>query len=467
MASWEKRGDDTYRLIAYCGYDSTGKKKTPKRKTIKITEKMSDKQLAKYLDKEAILFQEEVDKGSYLDASKIRFDEFSKRWLTDYAEKQLQPKTIAGYKDNLWRINQAIGHIKLDKLQPHHLTEFYNNLLENGVRLDSKYTLNCHYIVQIKTQKEAIAEHANINLNTLNAILKGNHTTYKIAGKLSDCLSIPVNKLFNKSETKLGLDPESVRHHHRVISSILSKAVKWQVILSNPATRAEIPKVKRKEAQSYDETQTLHMFELLADEPLKYQSAIYIALYGGLRLGEVTGLDWSDINFEKKTITVSKARQYVLGLGTYDKEPKTERSNREIRLSNGVLDILNEYKKEQEGESLRLGDKWISTGKIFTQWNGLPMFPQTPSKWFHKWIEHNNLPKITFHQLRHTHASILIANGVDIATVSKRMGHARISTTIDIYTHSIERKDTMAAEVLDDVLNLKSKGNNDCEPSKP
>jgi integrase len=454
MATWEKRGDNSYRLIAYCGYDSSGKKKTPKRKTIKITEKMTEKQLIKFLDKEAILFQQEVDNGLFLDASKMSFEEFSQRWIVDYGEKQLQPKTIARYKDFLLRINQAIGHIKLDKLQPHHLNEFYNNLGEAGVRLDGKYTLNNKYIELIEPNKKTVATDAVINTRTLQNLLKGNPTSYPIAEKLSKSFGVPVHKMFNSIEIKKGLNPKTILHHHRLISAILNKAIKWQIILSNPSTRVELPKVKPTEATFYDDEQIMQLFRSLIDEPLKYQCAIYIALYGGLRLGEVTGLEWSDIDFEEKSLSITKARQYISGLGTYDIEPKTERSVREIQLSDGVLNILKEYKNEQEAESQRIGDKWVDSGKIFTQWNGLPMFPSTPSQWFNKWLKRTDLPKVTFHQLRHSHASILIANGVDIATVSKRLGHAKILTTINTYTHAIKSKDTAAADLLDDIIKL-------------
>jgi integrase len=132
---------------------------------------------------------------------------------------------------------------------------------------------------------------------------------------------------------------------------------------------------------------------------------------------------------------------------------QTERSVREINISFGVLDILRKLVAEQEETRTQLGNQWVDTGKIFTQWNGLPMFPQTPSHWFGKWLKRTDLPPITFHQLRHSHASILIANGVDIATVSKRLGHAKILTTINTYTHTIKSKDTAAADMLDDVLN--------------
>ena len=325
-------------------------------------------------------------------------------------------------------------------------------MAEPGVRLDCKCTLKKQYVETIKSQIEIVAQSAGVNVRTINTILEQHETSFAIAKKISSSFNVPYSKLFDIVEIEQGLSPKTILHHHRLISAILNKAVKWQILLSNPASRVEIPKVKQTEAHYYDDEQVIHLFKLLTNEPLKYQAAIYIALYGGLRLGEVTGLEWGDINFDEKSLYISKARQYVSGLGTYDKEPKTERSIRHIQLSNGVLNILEKYKREQAQERLRLGSKWVDSGKIFTQWNGLPMFPQTPSQWFNKWLKKSELPKITFHQLRHSHTSILIANGVDIATVSKRLGHSKISTTIDVYTHAIKSKDTIAANLLDDII---------------
>ena len=449
--SWEKRGENSYRLIAFLGYDNSGKK-LMKRKTIKISEKMSEKQLDKFLSKEAALFQQEVEKGLFLDADKVSFEEFSQRWMAEYAEKHLSPKTVKGYKEYLRRINQGIGHIKLGKLQPNHLSQLYSNLAEGGVRWDEKYVLCPKYAGLIDSQRRAVADGAGVHLDTINNLLKGNSTTRIIAERLSQYFNAALNKVFIPAKNKQTLSSKTIAHHHRVISSILSKAVKWQVLLTNPASRVEPPKVKRVEAAHYDEEQVLEMFRLLADEPLKYQVAVYIALYGGLRLGEVAALDWVDIDFEERTLSITKSRQYVPGIGVIEKEPKTERGIRKIGLSDGVLEILMRYKDEQSEESKKLHNKWADSGKILVQWNGVPMHPQSPSKWFGKWLARNNLPKITFHQLRHSHASILIANGVDIATVSKRLGHAKVSTTIDTYTHALKNRDEVAANLLDDIL---------------
>ncbi len=131
MATIRKRGN-TYQIRVSCGYDSSGKQ-IEKSITWKPAAGMTKRQIEKELERQKVLFEEKCRTGQFLDGN-ITFAEFTARWLKDYAEKQLKAKTITGYKNMLPRILAAIGHIKLSKLQPHHLMEFYNSLGETGVR---------------------------------------------------------------------------------------------------------------------------------------------------------------------------------------------------------------------------------------------------------------------------------------------------------------------------------------------
>ena len=139
MASIEKRGN-SYRIVVSTGYNTSGKK-IRKSMTWTPGPDMTVRQIEKELQRQAVLFEREVESGTYLDGSQLTFAQFTQRWLKDYAEKRLAPGTLNPYKMRLEkRIIPAIGHIKLSKLQPHHLMEFYNNLSEGGLRLDAHYT---------------------------------------------------------------------------------------------------------------------------------------------------------------------------------------------------------------------------------------------------------------------------------------------------------------------------------------
>jgi len=458
MASIEKRGDNSYRITVCDGYDSQGTK-IKKRKSVTLVPGLTTKQTEKELQRQAALFEDEVSKGTYIDAGKITFGEFIERWLVDYGEKQLMPKTLYRYKEMIkFRIIPALGHIQLSKLQPTHLLEFYNNLEEKGIRLDTKYIATNLFMDIISKKQLKTKDLANlfeINEKTVQRILKGKTTTLKIATRISNKLDLKLNTLFIPAGTPQKLSDTTILHHHRLISIILNCAVYWQLLLINPANRVKSPKVEKKDVSFYDEDQTENMLSLLENEPLKYKTMINIAVYGGMRLGELAALEWSDINFDNCLLRIERAEQYIPNIGVFDKDPKNYSSKRVITIPESLIELLKEYKVWQNELRLKCGDQWQDHNRLFTQWNGKPIFPDTPSKWFKKFREKNNLPEITFHQIRHTNASLLISQGVDVSTVSSRLGHARTSTTTDIYSHALKRADKTAAEKLEELFGKK------------
>jgi len=159
-----------------------------------------------------------------------------------------------------------------------------------------------------------------------------------------------------------GLSPNNIRHHHRVISSILQDAVEWQVIRSNPAARVKPPKVPKKQAACYDEEQTAVMLTALENEPLKYQVAVALTLDTGVREGELMGFDWDDIDFVNDAVKIRQASQYLPGKGTFTKSPKTETSENVLAVSPTVMALLRQYKVHQAEERLKAGDLWRGNG---------------------------------------------------------------------------------------------------------
>ena len=166
------------------------------------------------------------------------------------------------------------------------------------------------------------------------------------------------------------------------------------------------------------------------------------------------GLEWKDINFKKKQLKIVRTSQCVPNMGIITKQPKTHSSLRVIDLSDTAIILLKNYQKWQIQERFRLGDKWVDTDRLFCQWNGTPIHPDTITGWFRDFIKRNNLPKVTIHSLRHTNATLLIASGTDIRTIAGRLGHAQTSTTVNTYSHVIQSANRVAADRLDAMLNL-------------
>jgi len=451
MATVRKRGN-TYQIRVSCGYDVLGKH-IEKTMTWKPKQGMTQKQIDKELNRQAVMFEEKCMTGQFLDGN-ITFAEFTERWFRDYAEKQLRSRTVTRYKELMQRITPAIGHIKVYKLQPHHLMEFYNNLGEDGIRIDTKYTPCKDFkdilIASGYTQK-ALSEKSGVSLTAIRSCINGNNVSMNTADKITSIISH--KNLFKPANGKTKLSNKTIAEYHRLISSILTAAVQWQVIPSNPCNRVKPPKAERKEAVSLDEVQAAELISCLQSEPIKYRTAVMLTLYTGLRRGEVCGLNWSDIDFKNSIISINKSVLYSADRGVYEDTTKTKSSNRIINIPSDMIKLLKQYQTEQMKQQLAMGDMWIDSSKIFTSTNGSMINPDTLSTWFKGFIRRHNLPDIHYHNLRHTAATLLIAGGVDIATVSKRLGHADRTTTLNIYTHAIKSADKAAAYKLQDIFN--------------
>ncbi len=176
----------------------------------------------------------------------------------------------------------------------------------------------------------------------------------------------------------------------------------------------------------------------------------YLAIDIGLREGELTGLKWEDINFNTCEININKQRHYITGIGNIEGKPKTDAGVRTVTASKTVIAFLKEYKKQQNENRLKFGTAWQNGQYVFLHEDGSPISTQLPYKWFTKFLNRHNLPKITFHQLRHTNASLLISSGEDIVTVSGRLGHADKNVTLNTYSHIIKSKETQVANKMDE-----------------
>lgn len=389
--SIEKRGENSYRLVAPGG--TVGGKRKKFKKTITVEGK-TEAAKKKVAETELAKFIAEIESNTYIEPSKMTFKDLADKWIKDYGETNLAPKTLYRYNEMLdSRILPAMGHMKIGKIKPLHLVEFYKNLQEDGIRKDKK------------------------------------------SG---------------------GLSPQTIRHHHRLIHAIFETAVNdWHILTYNPAANIKPPKVQKKEARFYEEEDIqalLTALDSLDEKDLKYKLAIYIDISTGLRLGELMGLKWKHIDMKTGVIRVVEATQYLPKLGTFEKSPKTETSKRELVLPDPVLDMLKQYKVQQNEHRLQLGNKWQDTDYVFTQWNGLPMNTYTVGNWFPKFLKKHELKKITFHQLRHTNATMLLKGGIDLKSVSHLLGHASVSTTGNIYAHALQSANKTAAEKISNVL---------------
>jgi integrase len=389
--SIEKRGKNSYRLIVSEGFTLNGKPLIH-RKTIHGTKKEAEVELAKFVT--------EVQNGLVIDGKSLRFSEFTEIWKRDYGSKELAPSTYKRYCRMLeTRLLPYFGHFYINKIKPTDIMRFYD-LLEKDTQLVRK---------------------------------KGN----------------------NGKKTLKPLSGKTILEHHRLLRAMLHKAVYWQLIVNNPAERVQPPRARKPKRKSYDDEQTkilLENLEQLSNEEIKYKVAIILTVFTGVRLGELMGLEWQDVDFKNGIISINRSSQYLSDMGVFTKVPKTESSIREIAIPEFIISLLEEYKLWYEDQKSIYGELWANSDRLFVQADGKPMHPSTISKWFVKYVAQIGLPVINFHGLRHTNASLLVAQNVDIAVVSARLGHAQISTTLDFYVHPLLSHNRKAGNALQNLL---------------
>ena len=458
MASIEKRGN-SYRIIVSAGLDITGKQ-IKRSMTWKPSPGMTERQIEKEVQRQAVLFEERCRTGAVLDGS-IKFADFVDVWREKYAEPQLKASTFARYNDLLKRILPALGHIRLDRLQPQHLLEFYENLREDGLKRTVKYRMKIDlkaYLKESGSTKVSFASLSGVGISVLNSITQGGNVSYESAQKIAQAIGRPLEKVF-ESVGGGSLSSKTILHYHRLISAILQVAVQWQVIPSNPCSRVKAPRVERKEAEYFDDEEAVYILQKINEESPAHKAMIYVLLYTGMRRGELCGLEWSDIDFENDIIRIRNNSVYISGKGITTTTPKTESSVRLDKVPHVVMEVLQEHKHAQNIQRIAMGADWQNTQRIFTKINGAPIFPDTVSSWFKGFLKKIGIEGRSLKSLRHTNASLMIASGVDVRTVAGRLGHSQTSTTTNIYAHMIRSANEKAADAIGHLLTSKMENN--------
>ena len=237
-----------------------------------------------------------------------------------------------------------------------------------------------------------------------------------------------------------------------MISAVLEQAVKEGLVPFNVASRATLPKVERKEVNYFQPEQIADIREALEQESIKWKTLVHMLLITGARRGEILGLKWDKVDFERNKIHICNNVLYSADRGIYKDTPKTASSNRYVALPIETMQLLRQYRAWQNEERLRLGEYYQNQDFVFTQENGKPMHPDSITSWLSKFSKRHGLPHINPHAFRHTMASMLYFNGMDSISISKRLGHAQVSTTADIYAHVMAEADQKSADILSDIF---------------
>ncbi len=249
---------------------------------------------------------------------------------------------------------------------------------------------------------------------------------------------------------KSGLAPRTVGHAHRVLQLVLACAAKNGTIARNAAAVHKPPKVEQTEIEILSPAQAEDVLTKLDGHKLFPIASL--ALDTGMRRGEVLGLQWGDVDLDGGTVRVERSVEETKA-GLRIKPPKTKRGRRNITLPPETVTMLRAHKVETMKLRLALGMGNIASETlVFSTVDGALLSPDNLSRDWRRVSAAKKMPRVSFHALRHTHASVLIRAGVDILTISRRLGHSKPSVTLDTYGHLIEGSDKAAAEAISRVL---------------
>ena len=238
-----------------------------------------------------------------------------------------------------------------------------------------------------------------------------------------------------------GLSHSSMRKVYLVLSEGLNYAVKCKKIALNPMKEVDIPKGQTKTIETFSAEEIKMLLGKAKDHRLF--AFFNLACHTGARRGELLALRWSDFDSANQTISISKTRG-MAGGEIYENAPKTKRGNRIVEITPETISALLAHKEKQDMERSWLGNAWQETGYIFTQADGSPIYPTSPSQIFEKLVKELGLPKRPFHALRHTHATELLRNGAPDYLVAKRLGD-EVGTVLDNYAHPKSEDDRKLA----------------------
>lgn len=456
MATIEKitgKAGVTYRISVSGGFDTSGKR-IRHRMTYKPTPGMTERQIQKAVQRAATDFERSIEQGYSLD-NRQTFAEYA-AYVIDLKERTgVRATTLDRYRDLLVRINAAIGHLKLADIRPQHLNSFYKNLAEPGLRTSggsavAKIDL-AKWLKDHKKSRAAIAEAAGISASTVGLAVRGEPIRDDKAEAIAAAMGKRVADVFTVEKNTEPLFEKTVLEHHRLISTILTQAEKEMLVPYNAAAKATPPRTEKKDPNYFQPQTIAAILDALEQEPLKWRLITHMMIVTGCRRGEIMGLQWDKVDFDNHRVKIDKALVLSKSKGTYLGNTKTS-DIRYLTLPRETMDLLRQHKKEQLRLQFANGDRWQHTGFVFTTDDGRHMSPDSITGWLCDFSRRHGLPHINPHAFRHTVASVLLANGTDIVTVSKQLGHASVNTTESFYSHIIEENKAKASECIADVL---------------
>ncbi|MBY0120916.1 site-specific integrase [Bacillus sp. S/N-304-OC-R1] len=328
------------------------------------------------------------------------------------------------------------------------LTELLKELNE-GFLTQSKISLDDYMNTWFKERKVVVQK----------STLRTNFSFYRnyispSIGRLSIQELTPIvlqsfaNTLINNGQLSVG----TIHKIFDILKVAINRAVKLRVVKENYTSYVELPKKQKKEMNVWDNQQVNLFIQRVKSKRIDdhFLTAYLLALLTGMRQGEILGLRWKDVDFDKKQLYIRQVLTHdgkELRVGT-----KTASGTRTISISDNLVSYLRQSRKKLLENKLMFGSKYVDNDLVVCTKKGKPVNPSNLLKTFKKDVEETGLPCIRFHDLRHTHATLLIEKDINPKVIQERLGHARIGITLDIYSHVLPSMQQHVADKLDEIM---------------
>ncbi len=326
-----------------------------------------------------------VNGGTFVAPDKLTVGEWVERWLAGLEVAGKRATTISSYRERLGlHIVPTLGAVRLQAVAVHHLDAIYAELLKSGRR-----------------------------------------------------------------DGKGGLSPASVRYTHAICHSMFDAARRKKLIAHNPAQDATVPSAKSAQAPEmtvWAPAELRQFLDFVADDPL--MPLFRLAAMTGMRRGEVLGLHRDDLDLDKGRVRIRHQLVSVDHVPTLVHHTKSDAGKRTIDLDAETVAVLRRHLARQAEIRLAVGPGYRDDSFVFAGPEGGHLRPESVSAMFERRVANSGLPKVRFHDLRHTHASHLLAAGTNIKATSHRLGHAKVSITLDVYSHLMPEDDSVAASAV-------------------
>lgn len=430
------------------------------RRPKEITDNREAKRLA---TKFACEFEERIRNQQTDFGGKTTFAEYAAEWLKDC----FRNNSLTSYSRNkeiIKDVNRFIGDIPLVMLKPTHVKKVLDYLNDRTITTETAILKKpLDEIIKGRNIRQ-ISVDAGFSFTTFLFVRRKYPILWSNALKLAKTLNINASEYFEKVVKTRPFSKGSKEKYKRVINAILNRAVQLELIKSNPAKKVFVKNAisgeeKEKDILSLAETEQFEnaLLSITEKSKLREKAAIALLFYMAMRLGEVAGLEWKDIDFEKGTISIKRSAIYINHeFSLIEKPPKTKTSKRTIKMPKVMQAILEEYKVWYDEQKKMLDDLWVNTDKVIARWNGETITPQTMRQWLHNLLNKNGIRIVSPHSLRHTNITIQLRNKIPPKAVARFAGHSDASVTLNVYSHFLEEDEDEYVNLFDNLFKKKA-----------